>query len=263
MHHRRRIERHYDRQGALERGLPFDCFDRSDDIGGNWYFDNPNKVSSAYRLLHIDTSKSRMQFSDFPIPDEFPNYCHHTQVLAYFRSYAEHFGVRERVTFNTGVDQAERQADGTWRVRLSTGEERRVRRAVCLQWAPLGPALARAGFSGHFDGTAIHSHYYRDAEAFRGKNVLVLGMGNSAMDISVECSYVANKVFLSPRRGAHIVPKYLLGPAGRQMGHSVDAIVVVAPRVGTHVAAAGRADGRLRPAPPDHKLFEAIPACRA
>ena len=57
----------------------------------------------------------------------------------------------------------------------------------------------------------MHSHDYRDAETFRGKNVLMLGMGNSAMDISVECSYVANKVFLASRRGAHIIPKYLFG----------------------------------------------------
>ena len=70
-----------------------------------------------------------MEFSDFPMPAEYPNYCHHTQVLSYFRSYADHFGIREQVTFNTGVDHAQRLADGTWRVRLTTGEEQ-LRRPV-------------------------------------------------------------------------------------------------------------------------------------
>ncbi len=152
-----------------------------------------------------------MQFSDFPIPDDYPNYCHHTQVLAYFRSYAEHFGVRRAPDVQHRHRSRRAQADGAWRVRLSTGEERRYDALfVCNghHWDPRWPEPA---FPGHFDGTAIHSHYYRDAEAFRGKNVLVLGMGNSAMDISVECSYVANKVFLAARRGAYIVPKYLLG----------------------------------------------------
>ena len=198
-------------KALLERGLPFDCFDRSDDIGGNWYYNNPNKLSSAYRMLHIDTSKSRMQYSDFPMPEEYPNYCHHSQVLAYFRSYADHFGVRERVTFNTGVEHAERGADRVWKVRLSNGEERRYDALfVCNghHWDPRWPEPA---FPGQFDGAVMHSHDYRDAAPFRGKNVLILGMGNSAMDIAVECSYVADKVYLAARRGAHIIPKYLLG----------------------------------------------------
>ena len=38
--------------------VPHTCFEASDDIGGNWYFRNPNGRSSAYRSLHIDTSKS-------------------------------------------------------------------------------------------------------------------------------------------------------------------------------------------------------------
>src|SRR5262249_25682610 len=46
---------------------------------------------------------------------------------------------------------------------------------------------------------------------FEGKRVVVLGMGNSAMDIAVETSYQAEKVFLAARRGAHIVPKYAMG----------------------------------------------------
>ena len=57
MHHRRGFQRHHYGQSAEERGLPFDCFELSDDIGGNWYYNNPNKRSSAYRLLHIDSSK--------------------------------------------------------------------------------------------------------------------------------------------------------------------------------------------------------------
>ncbi len=198
-------------KALLERGLPFDCFERSDDVGGNWYYNNPNNSSSAYRMLHIDSSKSRMQFSDFPMPEEYPNYCHHSQVLDYFRSYADHFGVRERITFNAGVERAERGDDGLWNVRLSTGEERRYDALFVCNGHHWDPNWPDPPFPGQLNGTVIHSHHYRDAEPFRGKNVLLLGMGNSAMDIAVECSYVADKVFLAARRGAHIVPKYLWG----------------------------------------------------
>ena len=74
-----------------ERGLAFDCFEMGSGIGGNWCYDNDNGRSAAYDSLHIDTSKDRMAYSDLPMPTEFPNYLHHSQVLEYFESYAERF----------------------------------------------------------------------------------------------------------------------------------------------------------------------------
>ena len=43
-------------KALADRGVPYACFETSDDIGGNWYFKNPNGRSSAYRSLHIDIS---------------------------------------------------------------------------------------------------------------------------------------------------------------------------------------------------------------
>jgi cation diffusion facilitator CzcD-associated flavoprotein CzcO len=57
----------------------------------------------------------------------------------------------------------------------------------------------------------MHAHDYRDHDFLAGKDVVVLGMGNSAMDIAVESSYVAKSTHLAARRGAWIVPKYLFG----------------------------------------------------
>jgi cation diffusion facilitator CzcD-associated flavoprotein CzcO len=65
----------------------------------------------------------------------------------------------------------------------------------------------------------MHSHHYVDNTGFRGKNVVVVGMGNSAMDIAVETSHVADRVFLSARRGAWIIPKYLFGKPLDQLGN--------------------------------------------
>ena len=57
----------------------------------------------------------------------------------------------------------------------------------------------------------MHSHDYVDQTDFAGKNVVVLGMGNSAMDIAVETSTVAKNVYLAARTGVHIIPKYAFG----------------------------------------------------
>ncbi|HFE65665.1 MAG TPA: hypothetical protein ENJ93_00260, partial [Chloroflexi bacterium] len=77
-----------------EAGLPFDCFEMGSNIGGNWRYNNDNGRSAAYDSLTIDTSKDRMQFSDFPMPEEYPNFPNHRQIAQYFDAYADHFGLR-------------------------------------------------------------------------------------------------------------------------------------------------------------------------
>ena len=57
----------------------------------------------------------------------------------------------------------------------------------------------------------MHAHEYMNPDGLAGKDVVVLGMGNSAMDIAVESSYVTRRRYLAARRGAWIVPKYLFG----------------------------------------------------
>jgi cation diffusion facilitator CzcD-associated flavoprotein CzcO len=105
-------------------GIPFDIFEASDDIGGNWYFNNPNGMSACYKSLHIDTSKFRLAFEDYPVPDAWPDYPHHAQLLQYFHDYVDHFGLRERITFNTRVEKAARRSGGGWDITLSSGETR-------------------------------------------------------------------------------------------------------------------------------------------
>src|SRR3954467_7910535 len=99
-----------------ERNLPFDCFEASDRVGGNWVFANKNGMSAAYRGLHINTSRDRMQFADFPMPATLPDFPHHTDIAAYFDAYVEHFGFRDRILFETAVQRAVLQADGTWQL---------------------------------------------------------------------------------------------------------------------------------------------------
>src|SRR4030088_3131611 len=107
-----------------ERGIRVDCFEKSDRVGGNWVFGNRNGMSSAYRSLHINTSRQRMEYSDFPMPASYPDFPHHTQVAQYFDDYAYRFDLRRRITFETGVEHAARDPAGVWGVTLDTGETR-------------------------------------------------------------------------------------------------------------------------------------------
>ncbi len=197
------------------RGFEFDCFEASDRIGGNWVFKNRNGMSAAYRTLHINTSRKRMEFADFPMPASYQDFPHHTQIAEYFEAYVDHFGFRERITFETLVTRAERLAGGGWEVSTDTGIKRTYDALVVANghhWDPRWPEPAFPGQE-RFAGTQIHAHDYtgEDAGLFRDRSVVVLGMGNSAMDIAVEASFVATDVFLAARRGAWVIPKYILG----------------------------------------------------
>jgi hypothetical protein len=196
-----------------ERGIPFDCFERSDRIGGNWVFENKNGMSAAYRDLFINTSRPRMEYSDFPMPTSYPDFPHHTQIAAYFEEYVDHFGFRDRIVFETGVERAAREQDGTWTVELDNGETRSYDAVIVANghhWNPRWPEPAFPGSEG-FTGVQMHAHSYIDNSIFTGKRVVVLGMGNSAMDIAVESSYVAAETYLAARQGVWIVPKYIFG----------------------------------------------------
>jgi dimethylaniline monooxygenase (N-oxide forming) len=196
-----------------ERGVAFDCFEKSDRVGGNWVFENSNGMSAAYRDLFINTSRPRMEYSDFPMPESYPDFPHHTQIAAYFEDYVDHFGFRERIAFRTGVEHAARGEDGAWTVELDTGETRVYDALIVANghhWNPRWPEPAFPG-ADTFAGEQLHAHSYIDNTIFAGRRVVVLGMGNSAMDIAVESSYVAERTYLAARSGVWIVPKYVFG----------------------------------------------------
>jgi cation diffusion facilitator CzcD-associated flavoprotein CzcO len=202
-----------------DRGLPYECFESSDDIGGNWYFRNPNGASSAYESLHIDTYRDSVSFRDMPMGEEYPDYPHQAQIKAYLDRYAEAFGLREAIEFKTEVERAERKPGGGWKLTLGDGSQREFDFLIVgngHHWDPRFP-----DFPGSFEGETIHSHHYlgpKDPLDLHGKRVLVVGIGNSAVDITSELSRkgVAEKVFLSTRSGAWVMPKYLFGkPVGQ------------------------------------------------
>ncbi len=204
-------------KALADRDIPFDCFEKSDRVGGNWVFGNRNGMSSSYSTLHINTSRERMEYADFPMSPSYPDFPRHDQIARYFDDYVEHFGLRERITFNTGVEHARPRPDGVWEVTLegegaAGGREVRHYDALLVanghHWLPRWP---EPPIPGSFDGEQIHAHDYKEPSQLAGRRVVVVGMGNSAMDIAVDASYHALSTTLVARRGVHVVPKYILG----------------------------------------------------
>ena len=205
------------------RGIDFDCFEVGSEVGGNWRYMNDNSMSSAYKSLHINTSRQQMEYKAFPMPDDLPDYPSHWQIAAYFDSYVDHFGFRDKISFRTEVVKVEPvfgqgRFDVTLRWRDAHGEvsEPEVRSyehvivANGHHWDPRWPEPSFHGAE-TFPGEQMHAHYYKTPDVVEGKRVLVLGIGNSACDIAVESSHVAAETYLAMRRGAHIVPKFIFG----------------------------------------------------
>jgi dimethylaniline monooxygenase (N-oxide forming) len=208
------------------RGIDFDCFEVGSEVGGNWRYQNDNGMSSAYRSLHINTSRQLMEYKSFPMPASLPDYPDHWQIAAYFDAFVDHFGFRDKIAFRTEVVKVEPRGpvpgDGRYAVTLRSrnehGEpnEAEVRHyddvvvANGHHWDPRWPEPSYPGAE-TFAGRQLHAHYYRTPDVLAGRRVLVLGIGNSACDIAVESSRVADETYLAMRRGAHIVPKYLFG----------------------------------------------------
>ncbi len=198
-------------KALADRGIPFDCFEKSDRVGGNWVLGNRNGMSSAYSTLHINTSRERMEYADYPMPKDYPDFPRHDHIAHYFDDYVGHFGLRERITFETGVEHVGKLPDGTWEVRLDSGERRRYDALLIANGHHWDPRWPEPPFEGSFDGEMMHSHEYRDPSQLQGRRVVVVGMGNSAMDIAVDSSYHAASTTLVARTGVHVVPKYILG----------------------------------------------------
>jgi len=249
------------------RGIPYDCFEKGSQIGGNWRYGNDNGLSSAYRSLHINSSRSLMSFKAFRMPDDYPDYPSHQHIAAYFDAFAERFGLLERIRFNTEVVAAEPVED-EWEVTVEDADGKREThryRAVLVanghHWDPRWPEPPFPGADA-FAGEQMHAHYYREPEVLVGKRVLVLGIGNSAVDIAVESSRIADATFLAMRRGAYVLPKYL---GGKPIDDATPPFMSRLPLAVQRFFAARMlklAVGEMTDyglPKPDHKLFEAHP----
>ncbi|XP_053928866.1 flavin-containing monooxygenase 5 isoform X2 [Cuculus canorus] len=201
---------------CLDEGLLPTCFEKSSDIGGLWRFEeHPEEGrASIYPSLIINASKEIMSFSDFPIPEDFPNYMHNSKVMEYFRMYAQRFNLLRHIRFRTTVCRMAKCPDfattGQWEVVTESDgkQETAVFDAVLVCTGHHTEAhLPLSAFPGleNFEGWYMHSRDYKSPQLFSGKRVVVVGTGNSGIDIAVELSHTAKQVFLSTRHGTWVL----------------------------------------------------------
>ena len=250
-----------------EYGFGVDCYERETGVGGAWNWRHDR--SPVYGSTHLISSKPFTQYPDFPMPDSWPDYPHHAQVLAYLERYADHFSLREHIWFGTEVTKVEPAEDGRWDVTISGarggGSDRTQRYAAVVvanghNWWPKLPA-----YEGQedFGGEIIHASAYKDAAQLRGRRVLVVGAGNTGCDIAVEAAQQAARCWHSSRRGYWYAPKYAYGRPADQVNDLVGALRLplwLRQRVFHRTLRRTVGDlTRFGLPKPDHKIYETHP----
>ncbi|KAL1769903.1 dimethylaniline monooxygenase [N-oxide-forming] 5-like [Sigmodon hispidus] len=183
-------------KSCLEEGLEPTCFEKSSDIGGLWRYEETTESGKAgiYKSLTCNTSKEMTAFSDYPIPDHYPNYLHNSKMMEYLRMYARHFGLMKYIQFQTKVCSIRKRPDfsssGQWDVVVEVDEVQKTYVfdgvMVCSghyteKHFPLQdfPGITK------FQGKYLHSWEYKHPDNFMGNIVVVIGIGNSRADVAV------------------------------------------------------------------------------
>ncbi|UWZ85513.1 flavin-containing monooxygenase [Occallatibacter riparius] len=183
--------------------------ERQSTVGGNWTWADASGHSSIYDTVRSISSRDMTAFEGVPFSSTVGIYPTRTDMLLYLQRFPARFDLERLIRFNTHVVSIVPSPEKGWRVETE-GNPPEYFDAVCIcsghHWKPLYPDLP-----GKFSGNIVHAHEYRDCSRFAGQRVLVIGCGNSGADIAVDLARHGCQVFLSLRRGYHIVPRFLFG----------------------------------------------------
>lgn len=192
--------------GLKEHGVPSVILERADCIASLWQ-------KRTYDRLKLHVPKQFCELPKFPFPADYPEYPTKKQFIDYLESYASHFGINP--IFNQTVQSA--RYDDTselWRVRTAgpAAEVEYIGRwLVAATGENSEKVVPELDGLREFAGDVIHVCEYKSGEKFAGKRVLVVGCGNSGMEISLDlCDHNAFPAMVVRDR-VHVLPREVLG----------------------------------------------------
>ncbi|KAL3498322.1 hypothetical protein ACH5RR_041054 [Cinchona calisaya] len=185
-----------------ENGVASVILERSDCIASLWQ-------QKTYDRLKLHLPK---QFCELPLlgfPENFPKYPTKHQFISYMQSYAGHFSIEPK--FKQAVQSAEfDRVCGVWRVQTQDCEyvSRWIIVATGENAEPFIPAIP--GIE-KFQGPVMHTSLYKSGSEFQEQRVLVIGCGNSGMEVSFDlCRHNATP-HMVVRNTIHILPREMFG----------------------------------------------------
>jgi 4-hydroxyacetophenone monooxygenase len=161
-------------------GIPFRVFERYDGVGGVW-------KANRYPGAGVDTANEMYSFSFFP-RNWSMYYSKRDEMLQYFNEFADTFGLRDYITFNTEVTRLEYDETAQrWHVtyRDASGADATLDANVVVSAVGIfaEPKLPPIEGLDTFAGPVFHSSRWPADLDVTGKRVAVIGTGASAMQI--------------------------------------------------------------------------------
>ncbi|MFE7973605.1 flavin-containing monooxygenase [Streptomyces shenzhenensis] len=189
------------------RGVRAVVLERADRVGSSW--------RRHYDRLRLHTTRRLSALPGLPIPRRFGRWVTRDNMVRYLEKYAE-FHELEIVT-GVEVSRIERSADGTgWLLRASGGRELTGSAVVVATGYNHTPRVPRWPGRDAYTGEFLHAGEYRNAQPYAGRDVLVVGVGNTGAEIAVDLvEGGASRVRLSVRTVPHIVRRSTAGWAAQ------------------------------------------------
>ncbi|MGW4271530.1 flavin-containing monooxygenase [Streptomyces seoulensis] len=192
------------------RGVRAVVLEKSDRVGAAW--------RGHYDRLHLHTTRRLSALPGLPIPRRFGRWVARDDVVRYLEKYAEHHELE--IVTGVEVSRIERAPDGTgWLLRATGGRELTGGAVVVATGHNHTPRLpdwpGRAGYTGEL----LHARAYRDPAPYAGRDVLVVGVGNTGAEIAVDLvEGGARRVRLAVRTVPHLVRRSTAGWAAQYTG---------------------------------------------
>ena len=179
------------------RGLHGVVLERSTGVGTSW--------RAHYDRLHLHTPRELSGLPGFPIPRTMGRWVSRDDVVRYLELYAAHH--RLDVRLGTEVIRIDRSADAdSWTLTLGDGTTLTAPYAVVatgFNHTPREPDVP--GLQG-YSGDVVLARDYRTGAPHKGKDVLVVGTGNTGTELAVDLvEHGAARVRLSVRTVPHIL----------------------------------------------------------
>ncbi|RTL93719.1 MAG: NAD(P)/FAD-dependent oxidoreductase [Hyphomicrobiales bacterium] len=182
-----------------QAGVDFVILEKADEVAPSW--------RRHYRRLHLHTVKSLSSLPFVPFPESHPRYVPREKVVAYLDAYAGRFGLEPR--FGVTVKSIRREGD---RLLVQTDAGLfNAGKVVVATGNNAQPILPDFPGMEDFKGKVLHSAAYTEAAPYAGKDVLVVGMGNTGAEIALDLAESGAVPIISVRKGVHIVPRELFG----------------------------------------------------
>ncbi len=202
-----------------EDGFDVTVFEKESTVGGVW------AESRAYPGLRTNNPRETYAFSDFDYPPTTEAFPTAQQVRGYLKAYADRFGLTRRIHLNTevrllarakpkpegghpGFRVTVRPVDGHGDPRTNDPKTHVVDFAVVCNGVFCEPYVPEVEGEERFQGQVLHSSQLTDPQRVRGRRVVVVGAGKSALDCATFAAEEASSVTLVLRRPHWMLPRY-------------------------------------------------------